>query len=163
MRQVRQLDLFLLEPSSLMMSHSRVDSVKPRNGRSYYCLDRWLKEEWSGGGGRGDLRGSMHWELVWLTGEALSSYHSQTYLRIQLRLTVLTESSRDTHFPLHSHPLIYPLTARVVGVQHRWFLQPVSSIFSCSQLPSGTWRTPGLSISWCCLPIFPLSALPLSH
>ena len=31
--------------------------------------------------------------------------------------------------------------------------QPVSSIFLCFQLPSGTWRTPGLSIPWCCLPI----------
>ena len=29
--------------------------------------------------------------------------------------------------------------------------QPVSSIFPCSPLPSGTWRTPGLSIPWCCL------------
>ena len=31
--------------------------------------------------------------------------------------------------------------------------QPVSSIFLCSPLPSGTWRTPGPSISWYCLPI----------
>ena len=30
--------------------------------------------------------------------------------------------------------------------------QPVSSIFPCSPLPSGTWQTPGLSICWCCLP-----------
>ena len=30
--------------------------------------------------------------------------------------------------------------------------QPVSSIFPCSALPSGTLRTPGLSIPWCCLP-----------
>ena len=30
--------------------------------------------------------------------------------------------------------------------------QTVSSIFPCSPLPSGTWRTPGLSIFWCCLP-----------
>ena len=29
---------------------------------------------------------------------------------------------------------------------------PVSSIFHCSPLPSGTWRTPGLSFPWCCLP-----------
>ena len=27
------------------------------------------------------------------------------------------------------------------------------SIFLCSPLPSGTWRTPGLSIPWCCIPI----------
>ena len=43
--------------------------------------------------------------------------------------------------------------------------QPVSSISPCSSLPSGTWQTPGLSISWCflptsssvCLVFFPLS------
>ena len=54
--------------------------------------------------------------------------------------------------------IINPLTARM-------FLQPVFSIFPCSQLPSGTCRTPGLSIPWCCLPtsssvclvFFPLS------
>ena len=27
-----------------------------------------------------------------------------------------------------------------------------SSIFPCSPLPSGTLRTPGLSVPWCCLP-----------
>ena len=32
-------------------------------------------------------------------------------------------------------------------------LQPVSSIFPCSPLPSVTWQSPGLSIPWCCLPI----------
>ena len=31
--------------------------------------------------------------------------------------------------------------------------QPVSTIFLCSPLPSGTWQTPGLSIPWCCLSI----------
>ena len=30
--------------------------------------------------------------------------------------------------------------------------QPVSSIFLCSPLPSGSWQTPGLFIPWCCLP-----------
>ena len=43
--------------------------------------------------------------------------------------------------------------------------QPVSTIFPCSLLPSGTWRTQHLSIPWCCLPtsssvcfvFFPLS------
>ena len=30
-------------------------------------------------------------------------------------------------------------------------LQPVSSVFPCSPRPSGTWRTLGLSIPWCCL------------
>ena len=47
--------------------------------------------------------------------------------------------------------IIYPLTARVVGAPVM-ISQPVSSIFPCSPLPSGTWRTPGLSIPWGCLP-----------
>ena len=41
--------------------------------------------------------------------------------------------------------LIYPLTARVVGAP-QMILQPVSSIFPCSPLPSGTCQTPGQSI-----------------
>ena len=47
--------------------------------------------------------------------------------------------------------IIYPLTVRVVGAP-QMISQPVSSIFPCFSLPSGTWRTPGLSIPWCCLP-----------
>ena len=41
--------------------------------------------------------------------------------------------------------VIYPLTWRVVGAP-QIILQPVFSIFPCSLLPSGTCRTPGLSI-----------------
>ena len=60
--------------------------------------------------------------------------------------------------------IINPLTARVVGAP-QMILQPVFSIFPCSPLASGTCRTPGLSIPWCCLPtssfvspvFFPLS------
>ena len=60
--------------------------------------------------------------------------------------------------------IINPLTARVVGAP-QMILQPLFSIFSCSPLPSGTSRTPGLSMPWCCLPtssfvhlvFFPLS------
>ena len=40
--------------------------------------------------------------------------------------------------------------ARVVGTL-QMILQLVSSIFPCSSLLSGTWRTPGLFIPWCCL------------
>ena len=47
--------------------------------------------------------------------------------------------------------IINPLTARVVGAP-QIILQPVFSIFPCSLLPSGTCRTPGLSIHWRCLP-----------
>ena len=49
--------------------------------------------------------------------------------------------------------IIYSLTARVVGAP-QMISQPVSSILPCSQLPSRTWRTPGLSIPWCCPPTF---------
>ena len=60
--------------------------------------------------------------------------------------------------------IIYPLTARVAGAP-QMISQPVFSIFPCSPLPSGTCRTPGLSIPLCCLPtsssvclvFFPLS------
>ena len=47
----------------------------------------------------------------------------------------------------HEHIIIIinPLTARVVGAP-QMILQPVFSIFPCSPLPSGTCRTPGLSI-----------------
>ena len=41
--------------------------------------------------------------------------------------------------------LIYPLTTRVVWAP-QMISQPVSSIFPCSPLRSGTCRTPGLSI-----------------
>ena len=46
--------------------------------------------------------------------------------------------------------IINPLTARVVGAP-QMILQPVFSICPFSPLPSGTCRTPGLSIPWCCL------------
>ena len=60
--------------------------------------------------------------------------------------------------------MIYPLNTRVVGAP-QIILQPVSSIFPCSPLLSGTCRSQGLSIPWCCLPtsssvglvFFPLS------
>ena len=65
---------------------------------------------------------------------------------------------------LHNLSIIYPLTARVVGAP-QMISQPVVSILFCSPLPSGTWRTPGLSIpcsclsnsSSVCLVFFPLS------
>ena len=41
--------------------------------------------------------------------------------------------------------IINPLTARVIGAP-QMILQPVFTIFPCSPLPSGTCRTPGLSI-----------------
>ena len=63
--------------------------------------------------------------------------------------------------------IIHSLTAKVVAAP-QMISQPVSSIFPCSPLPSVTWRTPGLSIPWYCLPtcfsvclvFFPLSLCP---
>ena len=59
---------------------------------------------------------------------------------------------------LASFTFTYPLSAGVFGTQ-LMTSQPVSSSFSSSfffffysPLPSGTWRTPDLSIPWCCLP-----------
>ena len=46
---------------------------------------------------------------------------------------------------------INSLTAKVVGAP-QMISQPLSSIFPCSPLPSGTLQTPGLSFPWCCLP-----------
>ena len=46
--------------------------------------------------------------------------------------------------------IIKLLMARVIGAP-QMILQPVFSIFPCSPLPSGTCRTPVLSIPWCCL------------
>ena len=45
----------------------------------------------------------------------------------------------------HHHLIVYPLTVGVVRAP-QMISQPVSSISPCSPLPSGTWRTPGLSI-----------------
>ena len=44
-----------------------------------------------------------------------------------------------------------PLAARIVWAP-QMILQPVCSIFLCSPQPSGTWRSRGRSIPWCCLP-----------
>ena len=57
--------------------------------------------------------------------------------------------TNTTHTNVHLHCrvdckliiIIYPLTARIVGAP-QMTSQPVSSIFPCSPLPSGTWRTP---------------------
>ena len=53
-----------------------------------------------------------------------------------------------------------PLTTRVVWAPQITSL-PVSSIFPCSPLPSGTWRTPGLSSHlFFCLPCLPPFTVP---
>ena len=68
----------------------------------------------------------------------------------------------DTDADLHIFIIISPLTGRVVGAP-QMISQPVSSTFSCSPLPSGTWRTPGLSIPCCCLPTSFFVRLVLLH
>ena len=62
-------------------------------------------------------------------------------------VTLIHVHARPCIYAYISH-LIYPLTVRVVGAP-QMISQPVSSIFPCFPLPSGTWRTPGLSIPWC--------------
>ena len=57
--------------------------------------------------------------------------------------------------------IICPLTVRVVGAP-QMISQPVSSIFPCSPPPSGTRRTPGLSIPWSRLPTSSSVCLVLS-
>ena len=88
--------------------------------------------------------------------------HLHHFLRLLVPFHFCQRKSMcDPNMP---HHLIYPLTARVVGAP-QMISQPVSSIFPCSPLPSGTWWTPGLSIPWCylptsssvCLTFFPLS------
>ena len=102
--------------------------------------------------------------IMWLTHRALESevLHTQTqksgsFLKQFTSVQVLKKS-------IVIVIIINPLTKRVVGAP-QMILQPVFSIFPCSPLPSGTCRTPGLSIPWRCLPasssvclvFFPLS------
>ena len=58
----------------------------------------------------------------------------------------MSNNNRKTYHMYYNSTdrLIYPLTVRVIGAPQT-ILQPVSSIFPCSPLPSGTCRTPGLS------------------
>ena len=58
-------------------------------------------------------------------------------------------SASNSHAPYLI--IICPLNLRVVGAL-QMISKPISSIFPCSPLPSGTWGTPGLSIPWWCLP-----------
>ena len=70
----------------------------------------------------------------------------KTLIKTIMTLGVVTFGERRVVLTLFLSSLIYPLTARVVGAP-QMISQPVSSIFPCSPLPSGTWRTPGLSHS----------------
>ena len=113
----------------------------------------------------------------WMVGQ--NTRTSQVIFLIQWPETVFKTKKHKKHSTSHAFILniyvviflciiiiiiIYCLTAKVVGAQ-QIILQPVSSIFPCFPLPTGTWRTQGLSSPWCCLPtsscvslvFFPLS------
>ena len=87
----------------------------------------------------------------------------QIWCYLQCKNWMFAWNGAKTHHLHHQH-LHLSLNARVVGAP-QMISQPVFSIFPCSPLPFGTCRTPGLSISWCCLPtsssvclvFFPLS------
>ena len=87
----------------------------------------------------------------------LSSHFRQAQLSMKPhRITKLTMAKRKQGQKCSSTTIqfiiiiSYPLTARVVGApEMSWHQFPP---FFSSQLPSGTWQTPGLSIPWCCLP-----------
>ena len=77
---------------------------------------------------------------------------SVLHLSLSLSLCVCSgDNGNSLALLLISLSMTYPLTARVVGAP-QMISQPVSSILPCYPLPSGTWRTLGLSIPLCCLP-----------
>ena len=115
------------------------------------------------------------WETGWKIQQTYSScllfglakkpsWCSYSWLGVTVQITVCNSIPLSSiplcfvqlsSFPLSCIPLIiiiYPLTARAVGAP-QMFSQPVSSVSPCSPLHSGTWRSPGLFIPWCCLPI----------
>ena len=54
--------------------------------------------------------------------------------------------------PTYLAGALSPVKPRGSLVHHRWHHNQFPPFCVCSPLPSGTWRTPGLSIPWCCLP-----------
>ena len=82
----------------------------------------------------------------------------QTLFQIRIFTVGWWAVSVKYNWPWHVHFLdqciisspsfIYLLTMGIVGAP-QMTSQPVSSIFLCFPLTSGTWRTPGLSIPWC--------------
>ena len=97
--------------------------------------------------------------MVLLCENKENNTHTHIHTHTHMFWLLRTPLSRKW-FVLHEHEtcitiviiiIISSLTARVVGAP-QMILKPVFSIFPCSPLPSGTCRTPGLSIPWCCLP-----------
>ena len=115
---------------------------------------RWKLKNWTS-------RRNPNRDLYW---QDLKSYRQRSQFWCEVCLKKEGRNWRENQWPIIIIIIINPLTARVVGAP-QMILQPVFSIFPCSPLPSGTLRTPGLSIPWCCLPtassvcrvFFPLS------
>ena len=73
------------------------------------------------------------------------AYHSQRKLVQLLAGSRCLQRGHELHTVIIIIIIINPLTARVVWAP-QMISQPVSFIFPCSPLPSGTCRTQGLSI-----------------
>ena len=100
------------------------------------------------------------WQNNW-RGEGLWSWINWEKREIRTTESLTIDAACKAVFYLII--IICPLTTEVIGAP-QMILKPVFSVFLCSPLPSGTWRTPGLSIPLClptsssvCLVFLPLS------
>ena len=113
---------------------------------------------------------SYHFQWPWLYLTWLYCLNWTFYVLVKVQtlyscwLHQVDHEYMYTYDFLLSWYLTYPWNARVVRTP-QMILQPVSSIFPCSPLPSGTCQILGLSIPWgslpatssVCLIVFPLS------
>ena len=88
------------------------------------------------------MQPAVFWSLFyWTLTDTIIHFTLRSF--VSLRLLILT-----THHHHHHH--------KSLNREGRWGttddFAPVFSIFPCSPLPYGTFRTPGLSIPWCWLP-----------
>ena len=99
-----------------------------------------------------DLWACVMWQLFfWHLHKYMAHWSHHSSWESLEEKGVANQHKQDYKNEGESSYLICPLTSKVVWAL-QMISQPVSSIFPCSPLPSGTWRTPGLSISWCWLP-----------
>ena len=85
----------------------------------------------------------FRWKWSNLTGEGLKLQHVETS---DFFFSQIVPGWSTFSFIIIIIIIINSLTTRVTWAP-QMVSQPVSSIFPCSPLPSGTWKTPGLSIS----------------
>ena len=121
--------------------------------KGYACLcpvdsKSIVKEKWYGGW----LSFNDVWGKENIKKETQSKFELFCFIILWHYLTHLPRFKRipvflNHHHHHHNHQF---LNARVVGAP-QMILQPVFSIFPRSLLSSGTCRTPGPSIPWCCL------------